>query len=345
MTSRFPVFRPLPHHPLHAPLMLYNHLNPHLILHNNSQPLRINLIPHDHSHPFRVNLITHDHTNPLRVNLIQHNHQHILRVNLMPYNKPHRYTLNNHSGPLHVVHQTPHNHSHPPPRPFDDLRPLSSTPRQSTTRPKFTPFTHTTSQFTSSYSLQATNTLMRTALNASNNWQVNSSITGDSNLSLEYDTPDPLITNSFSSYSAMLEDEQPNNWETFAHSTTSAIQDLKAEVETLKQEVKNLKRKLKVNKDVPAEDQPSPVQKIKYLSKPLEGMKRLLSDLFTEEELMRCTLKGKGRSRDVLDSNKLQMIYGAMRGNYGMTDEKVDQLIRNQQKSLKDKTKKSLQYS
>ncbi|XP_048576575.1 uncharacterized protein LOC116617382 isoform X5 [Nematostella vectensis] len=151
------------------------------------------------------------------------------------------------------------------------------------------------------------------------------------------------------SYSAMLEDEQPNNWETFAHSTTSAIQDLKAEVETLKQEVKNLKRKLKVNKDVPAEDQPSPVsqqkQKIKYLSKPLEGMKRLLSDLFTEEELMRCTLKGKGRSRDVLDSNKLQMIYGAMRGNYGMTDEKVDQLIRNQQKSLKDKTKKSLQYS
>ncbi|XP_048577590.1 uncharacterized protein LOC125559813 isoform X4 [Nematostella vectensis] len=102
--------------------------------------------------------------------------------------------------------------------------------------------------------------------------------------------------------------------------------------------------KPKVNKDVPAEDQPSPVsqqkQKIKYLSKPLEGVKRLLSDLFTEEELMRCTLKGKGRSRDVLDSNKLQMFYGAMRGNYGMTDEKVDQLIRNQQKSLKDKTKK-----
>ncbi|XP_048577586.1 uncharacterized protein LOC125559813 isoform X2 [Nematostella vectensis] len=181
---------------------------------------------------------------------------------------------------------------------------------------------------------------MRTALNASNNWQVNSSITDDSNLSLEYNTPDPLITNAFPSYSAMLEDEQPNNWETFAHSTTSAIQDLKAEVETLKQEVKHLKRKLKVNKDVPAEDQPSPVQKIKYLSKPLEGVKRLLSDLFTEEELMRCTLKGKGRSRDVLDSNKLQMFYGAMRGNYGMTDEKVDQLIRNQQKSLKDKTKK-----
>ncbi|XP_048578211.1 uncharacterized protein LOC125559932 isoform X2 [Nematostella vectensis] len=102
--------------------------------------------------------------------------------------------------------------------------------------------------------------------------------------------------------------------------------------------------KPKVNKDVPVEDQPSPVsqqkQKIKYLLKPLEGVKRLLSDLFTEEELMRCTLKGKGRSRDVLDSNKLQMIYGAMRGNYGMTDEKVDQLIRNQQKSLKEKTKK-----
>ncbi|XP_048578212.1 uncharacterized protein LOC5504159 isoform X1 [Nematostella vectensis] len=81
--------------------------------HDHSHPLRVNLITHDHTHLLLVNLIPHDQSHPLRVNLILHNHQHILRVNLMPYNKPHRYTLHNHSGPLHVVHQTPHNHSHP----------------------------------------------------------------------------------------------------------------------------------------------------------------------------------------------------------------------------------------
>ncbi|XP_048576253.1 uncharacterized protein LOC116612208 [Nematostella vectensis] len=44
--------------------------------------------------------------------------------------------------------------------------------------------------------------------------------------------------------------------------------------------------------------------------------------------LQRCSCRGSAQSS------------GAMRGNYGMTDEKMHQLIRNQQKSLKDETKK-----
>lgn len=146
------------------------------------------------------------------------------------------------------------------------------------------------------------------------------------------------------------------NWESFASHFTHEFEWLKAEVDGLRNEVKHLRRTVRELKANPSSvqvnaSQPQQTQEnqllemIRNTTKPLDGLKALLYELFTPEEVRQSSLKGRttvtGGESVGLQRQKLDLIYFVMESRYKMDRLPVDNLIRGQQRKLRAQKQKT----
>lgn len=170
------------------------------------------------------------------------------------------------------------------------------------------------------------------------------------------------IPQSFTELLALDEENeagQQSYWESFSSHFTQEFEMMKAEMEGLRGELKNLKKvvkDLKANQSSQQENQASVLEQqqqtresqlmlmVKNTTKPLEGLKALLFELFTPDEVRLSSLKGRttvaGGESVGLQREKLNMIYYVMEQRYEMERNAVDNLIRNQQRKLREQFKK-----
>lgn len=84
---------------------------------------------------------------------------------------------------------------------------------------------------------------------------------------------------------------------------------------------------------------------IRNTTKPLDGLKALLYELFTPEEVRQSSLKGRttvtGGESVGLQRQKLDLIYFVMESRYKMDRLPVDNLIRGQQRKLRAQKQKT----
>lgn len=148
--------------------------------------------------------------------------------------------------------------------------------------------------------------------------------------------------------------EVGRNWESFSVHFTQEFEWLKGEVDGLRSEVKSLRKLVKEMKTNVSSGQGAEahhqtpetqlLHMVRNTTKPLEGLKALLFHLYTPDEVRQSSLKGRttvtGGETVGLQKENLDLIYCVMEQRYKMERLAVDNLIRGQQRKLRNQQKK-----
>ncbi|XP_068683689.1 uncharacterized protein [Montipora foliosa] len=148
--------------------------------------------------------------------------------------------------------------------------------------------------------------------------------------------------------------EVGRNWESFSAHFTQEFEWLKGEVDGLRSEVKSLRKIIKEMKANASSGQGAEahhqtpenqlLHMVRNTTKPLEGLKSLLFHLYTPDEVRQSSLKGRttvaGGETVGLQKENLDLIYCVMEQRYKMERLAVDNLIRGQQRKLRNQQKK-----